>query len=107
MSQPDQGHHNGEIAMSDTKELNWFNVDETSLKGEVLKNLGTLRKAQKAAADAKAEFEASFIKATRVAEMIKPDESLAFGYRFGKLAVAKVSAADNKPKASSKPKFSF
>ena len=96
-----------EIAMSDMKELNWFGVDETTLKGEVVKKLVALRKAQKAAAEAKVQFEEEFIKATRVAEMIKPDESLAFGYRFGKLAVAKVEAGDKKVKASTKPKFSF
>ena len=88
--------------------LNWFTVDETSLKGEVVKKLATLRKAQKAAQEAKVAFEEEFIKATRVAEMIKPDESLAFGYRFGKLAVAKTTVADRKVStASSKPKFSF
>jgi hypothetical protein len=93
--------------MSDTKELNWFSVDETSLKGEVVKKLAALRKAQKAATEAKAAFEEEFIKATRVAEMIKPEESLAFGYRFGKLAVAKTTAGDRKSAASTKPKFSF
>ena len=93
--------------MSDTKELNWFSVDETTLKGEVVKKLVALRKAQKASAEAKADFEAEFIKATRVAEMIKPDESLAFGYRFGKLAVAKTTAGERKSAASTKPKFSF
>jgi hypothetical protein len=93
--------------MSDTKELNWFSVDETSLKGEVVKKLAALRKAQKAATEAKTAFEEEFIKATRVAEMIKPEESLAFGYRFGKLAVAKTTAGDRKSAASTKPKFSF
>lgn len=93
--------------MSDTKELNWFSVDETTLKGEVVKKLVALRKAQKASAEAKAAFEEEFIKATRVAEMIKPDESLAFGYRFGKLAVAKTTAGERKSAASTKPKFSF
>jgi hypothetical protein len=93
--------------MSDTKELNWFSVDETSLKGEVVKKLAALRKAQKAATEAKAAFEEEFIKATRVAEMIKPEESLAFGYRFGKLAVAKTTAGDRKAATTSKPKFSF
>jgi hypothetical protein len=93
--------------MSDTKELNWFSVDETSLKGEVVKKLAALRKAQKAATEAKTAFEEEFIKATRVAEMIKPEESLAFGYRFGKLAVAKTTAGDRKAATSSKPKFSF
>ena len=92
--------------MSDTKELNWFGVDETTLKGEVVKKLVALRKAQKASAEAKVAFEEEFIKATRVAEMIKPEESLAFGYRFGKLAVAKTTAGDRKS-TSTKPKFSF
>jgi hypothetical protein len=93
--------------MSDSKELVWFGVDETSLKGEVVKKLAALRKAQKAATEAKVAFEEEFIKATRVAEMIKPEESLAFGYRFGKLAVAKTTAGDRKTAASTKPKFSF
>jgi hypothetical protein len=88
-------------------ELNWFSVDETTLKGDVVKKLVALRKANKAAAEAKAAFEEEFIKATRVADMIKPEESLAFGYRFGKLAVAKTTAADKKPSAAAKPKFSF
>tara|TARA_R110000868_G_scaffold148947_3_gene371174 strand:+ start:61 stop:342 length:282 start_codon:yes stop_codon:yes gene_type:complete len=93
--------------MSDTKELNWFPVDESTLKGEVAKKLVALRKAQKASSEAKVAFEAEFIKATRVAEMIKPEESLAFGYRFGKLAVAKTAVGDRKTAASTKPKFSF
>ena len=93
--------------MSDSKELSWFAVDETSLKGETLKRLGALRKAQKAATEAKAAFEESFIADTRKADLIKPEESMAFGYRFGKLAVAKVEAGDKKVKASTKPKFSF
>jgi hypothetical protein len=37
--------------------LSWFSVDETSLKGEVVKKLAALRKAQKAATEAKAAFE--------------------------------------------------
>ena len=93
--------------MSDMKELVWFTVDETTLKGEPLKHLVALRRAQKAATEAKATFEAAFVKASQDAEIIKGEESLAFGYRFGKLAVAKVTASDKKAKASTKPKFSF
>jgi hypothetical protein len=92
--------------MADTKELVWFGVDETSMKGEPLKALAALRKAQKASSEAKAVFEAAFIKASRDAEIIKPEESLAFGYKFGRLAVAKTTAGDRKV-ASTKPKFSF
>lgn len=93
--------------MSDTKELNWFSVDETTMKGEVAKKLVVLRKAQKASTEAKAAFEAEFIKASQEAKIIQGDESLAFGYRFGKLAVAKVTAGEKMAKASTKPKFSF
>jgi hypothetical protein len=93
--------------MSDMKDLVWFTVDETTMKGEPLKALAALRKAQKAASEAKATFETAFIKASKDAEIIKGEESLAFGYRFGKLAVAKVEAGDKKVKASTKPKFSF
>lgn len=93
--------------MSDMKELNWFSVDESSMKGEPVKALVALRKAQKAAQEAKAAFELAFIRASQEAGIIKDGESLAFGYRFGKLAVAKVEAGDKKAKASAKPKFSF
>jgi hypothetical protein len=93
--------------MSDTKELSWFGVDETSLKSETMKRLGALRKAQKASSEAKTAFEESFIADTRKADLIKPEESLAFGYRFGKLAVAKTTAGDRKVSTTSKPKFSF
>ena len=92
---------------TDMKELVWFTVNETSMKGESVKALVALRKAQKAATEAKATFEAAFIKASQEAKIIQGEESLAFGYRFGKLAVAKVEAGDKKVKVSTKPKFSF
>jgi hypothetical protein len=66
-----------------------------------------LRKAQKASQEAKAAFEAAFIKASQEAKIIQADESLAFGYRFGKLAVAKTTAGARKSTAATKPKFSF
>ncbi len=93
--------------MADMQKLNFFNVDETTLKGETLKRLGVLRKCQKATAEARVAFEESFIADTRKDEMIEASESLAFGYKFGKLAVAKTTASDRKAKASTKPKFSF
>lgn len=92
--------------MSDTKTLNFHTVDETTMKGDVVKKLVALRKAQKSLAEAKASFEAEFIKTAREADMLRPEDSLAFGYRFGRLAVA-IVRADTKPKASAKPKFSF
>jgi hypothetical protein len=93
--------------MSDMKELAWISVDETTMKGEPLKALAALRKAQKAASEAKAAFEAAFIKAAHDGDYLAKEDSLAFGYRFGKLAVAKVTAGDKKVKADAKPKFRF
>jgi hypothetical protein len=86
--------------------LVWYPVDETSLKGETMKRLGALRKAQKASTEAKASFEESFIADARKADLITPDASIAFGYRFGKLAVAKTTGTKTKA-TSGKPKFSF
>lgn len=91
---------------TENSELVWFTVDETSMKGEPVKALAALRKAQKAASEAKAAFETSFIKATRESGIIKDDEGLAFGYRFGKLAVAKTTGKAA-VKTTGKPKFSF
>ena len=93
--------------MSDMQKLNFFNVDESTLKGETLKRLVALRKSQKATAELRAAFEESFIADTRKDEMIEASESLAFGYKWGKLSVAKIEAGDKKAKASTKPKFSF
>jgi hypothetical protein len=39
--------------------------------------------------------------------MIKPEESLSFGYKWGRLAVAKTTVGERKSAASTKPKFSF
>ena len=52
-------------------------------------------------------FELAFVAEAKKAERIDQDISLAFGYRFGKLAVAKVDPKEVKPSAASKPKFSF
>jgi hypothetical protein len=93
--------------MQNTTELVWFGVDETTLKGETMKRLGALRKAQKEAKEAKEAFEASFIADARKADIIKAAESLAFGYRFGKLAVAKTTEGARKAATTAKPKFSF
>jgi len=93
--------------MSDMKELVWIGVDESTMKGEPVKALVALRKAQKAAAEAKVAFEAAFIKAAHDGDHLAKEDSLAFGYRFGKLAVAKVTAADKRVKADTKPKFRF
>lgn len=84
--------------------LVWIPVDETSIKGETMKRLGALRKAQAAVTEAKKAFEASFIDDVRKADRITADATLVFGYRWNQLSVAKTTATKA---ASGKPKFSF
>lgn len=86
-------------------EMNWISVDVDSLPANVKQKYAALKKAQSAAAEAKAEFEAAFIASAKKMERIPEDVNLAFGYRFGKLAIAKVDA-EAKPKAK-KPMFQF
>lgn len=85
---------------------NWFTVDEATLSAGLKKLLAEKRKHDEAAAKAKQAFEAEFLKAARAAGRIDAEVNLAFGYRFGKVAVAKVEG-EAKPATSSKPKFSF
>lgn len=89
------------------KELNWFSVDEDSMSAALKGKYRALKKAQEAARQAKEDFELAFVAEAKKAERIDQDISLAFGYRFGKLAVAKVDPKEVKPSAASKPKFSF
>lgn len=89
-----------------TKDLNWFSVEEDSMSTALKAKYKALKKAQEAVKTAKEEFEAAFVTEAKKAERIDTDVELAFGYRFGRLAVAKV-AKDSKPKASAKPKFTF
>lgn len=93
--------------MENAKELNWFSVDEDSMSAALKAKYRALKKAQENARLAKEDFEVSFVNEAKKAERIDADISLAFGYRFGKLAVAKVDPKAVKPSAASKPKFSF
>ena len=92
--------------MSKETPLNWYTVDTDTLPANVKASWAKLQKAQEAARQAKEDFEAAFTVAAKKAERIDDEVSLAFGYRFGRLAIAKVDK-EAKPKASSKPKFSF
>jgi hypothetical protein len=91
-----------------SSELNWISVDTDSLPAAVKQKFTALQKAQEAAKHAKEDFEAQFVSAARKAEHIGNTDSFAFGYRFGRLAIAKVDANTETKKASTaKPKFSF
>jgi hypothetical protein len=86
-------------------ELNWI---EVSVESKALADrLNAVREAEKTYLDTKRAFETQFIAAARKKEMLDEGYTLAFGYRFGKLSVAKVPEKDTAPKASSKPTVKF
>ena len=89
------------------KELNWFLVDEDSMSPALKAKYRAFKKANEAARQAKEDFELAFVAEAKKAERIDADISLAFGYKYGKLAVAKVDPKETKASVSSKPKFSF
>lgn len=93
--------------MDDSKNLKWFKVEEDSMPVAVKAKWAALQKANAAQRAAREEFEASFLAAAKKAERVEGDVALAFGYRFGGLAIAKVDPAAKVTKATAKPKFSF
>ena len=92
-----------------TTPLTWIQVDESSLAEAapaLTKRLDAYRELHKKATDAKAAFEVQFIAHVKKAGTLDEGYSLAFGHRFGKLSIAKVSEAEKSaPKASAKPMF--
>lgn len=90
--------------MKDTKDLVWFPVDMDNLPSSVKSKWAALQKANTTVKEAKADFEAAFTAAAKKADRIDAEVELAFGYRFGRLAIAKVDKADKK---DTKPKFTF
>jgi len=88
-------------------ELNWVQVDEASIGEALAKRLDGLREMDKAYRDAKSAFELQFVTAVRKAGALDEGYTLAFGYRFGKLSVAKAADKPRAPKASAKPMFKF
>ena len=90
--------------MSDDKAV-FVGVDVSTLPANVKAKWDALQKANLKAREAKQEFETLFISSAKKMERIDQDVELAFVYKFGKLAIAKVDKA-SKPK-SSKPKFTF
>ena len=85
-------------------ELNWI---EVSVESKALADrLAAVREAEKTYLDQKRAFEVQFIAAARKKDMLDEGYTLAFGYRFGKLSVAKVPEQEQRvTKASTKPVF--
>jgi hypothetical protein len=92
--------------MKDSSSLVWVNVDVDSLPKGLAAKYTALKAAQDAARKAKEAFESDFIALARKGDRLDADASLAFGYRFGKLSVAKTDNAPAK-KADTKPVFRF
>jgi hypothetical protein len=86
--------------------LIWAQVDESSLSPALAKRLDVLRETKKKAQDAQAAFEVQFIAQGLKNGTIPEGFSLAFGHRYGKLSIAKVSAAEKSPsRTPAKPMF--
>jgi len=88
-----------------SKELNWITVDVASFPKALQDKYAKLVAARKAATEARDAFEQAFEALAREKGSLEKDDNLAFGYKFGRLAVAKAEA--KKPKAPAKPVFKF
>ncbi len=86
-------------------ELNWIEVSLEN-NAALAKRLDAVRLAEKDYKDTKASFETQFVAAARKKGALDEGFTLAFGYRFGKLSVAKVPEQEQRvTKASTKPVF--
>jgi hypothetical protein len=95
------------MAITTKDTLSWIEVDTDSLTPSLKERWGKYKKLMDEAKLAKDDFEDLFITTARKSERIETDMSLAFGYRFGKLSIARVDPKAEKAKASAKPKFAF
>jgi predicted nucleic-acid-binding protein len=86
-------------------ELTWIEVSLEN-NAALAKRLDAVRLAEKDYKDTKASFETQFVAAARKKGALDEGFTLAFGYRFGKLSVAKVPEQEQRvTKASTKPVF--
>ena len=86
-------------------ELTWVQVSLEN-NAALAKRLDAVRLAEKDYKDTKASFETQFVAAARKKGALDEGFTLAFGYRFGKLSVAKVPEQEQRvTKASTKPVF--
>ena len=88
-------------------ELNWITVDESSMNAALTKRLAEVRDLAKQHADAKRAFELQFIAGVRKTGSLEEGDTLAFGYRYEKLSIAKTENKPRTPAASAKPMFKF
>lgn len=81
----------------------WVDVEMSDLNDKSGKLYNAYRDAAGKAAAIRKDFEASFIAQAEAAGVVPEGMTVAFGYNYGKLAVAVVPKV--KPKASSKNTF--
>jgi hypothetical protein len=77
-----------------TEKLAWIKVDPTSLPEALKAKFAALEKARKAEREARLGFEAAFVTASAKAKKLADGKTIAFGYRFGGLAVAMVDVEE-------------
>lgn len=87
-----------------SKDLTWVSVDVATMPKALAEKYAKLKAAQESARTAREAFEAAFTAAARDKGALDKGADLAFGYRFGKLAVAKTEPKVTTPKG---PVFKF
>ena len=83
-----------------TEKLEWIKVDPAALPETLKAKWAALVKANAAQKAAKDEFEAAFVSASNKAKKIPADKAVAFGYRFGGLAIALTDKDGEKSKTT-------
>lgn len=85
--------------MADAK-LTWSKVDPSSLPEALRAKWQALKTASEQQRVAREAFETAFIAASVKAKKVGGSQTIAFGYRFGGLAVAVVEKTAETPKAT-------
>jgi hypothetical protein len=93
--------------MSTKAKPNFVAVNEGSLSSDAQSLLAKKREADKQSAAYRAELEAIVTKAAIAKGLVKADQTLLFGYRFGNFAIAVVNKADVEAKSASKNAISL
>lgn len=77
--------------MATSSKLDWKNegkqVDTANLSAPLAKAYGAYKALSVKTSEARKDFEAAFIGAAREAKMLTPEQTFAFGYKFGRMTV--------------------
>lgn len=86
--------------------LKWVKVDQEALSTDLSEALEAYRELVKAANEMKVSFEQAFIKKAHDHGLLKPSQTMVFGYKFGGLSFA-VTTNDGPKKPKKADLFSF